>query len=213
MQIFDREQATSEWFSHRVGLPTASRFHDVMAKGVSDKPSKVRHAYMMKLVAERMTGVSEETYSNEHMLRGQLLEGEARDLYQFVTGNEVRRIGFIKNNDVGCSPDGLIGDDGILEIKTKLPHLHLDVLVANEVPSEHLAQIQGCLWVSERAWCDFVSYCHVPDGHPDARRLPEFIKRVYRDEEHIQRIANAVKSFNDELHALTVKLIGRYFKE
>ena len=214
IEIFDCEQTTAEWHSHRVGIPTASMFRSLLANGrKKGEPSVERHKYMMRLVAEKMTGVPEETFQNEHMIRGQELEPEARSWYQFETNNEVQRVGFIKHHGfgAGCSPDGTIGEDGLLEIKTKLPNLHLDVLVENECPSEHLAQIQGCLWLTGRQWCDFVSFCYVPEGHED-RRLPGFIKRIYRDEEYIGRISDAVKTFNEELNVLTVQLMDRYFK-
>ena len=213
LEIINCEQTTAEWHSHRAGIPTASMFNTVMAKGVGKAPSKTRHSYMMKLVAERMTGVAEETFSNEHMIRGQELEPEARSWYQFETNCEVEKVGFIKRLDLGagCSPDGLVNDDGLLEIKTKLPALHLDVLVSGECPSEHMAQIQGCLWVTGRQWCDFVSYCYVPEGRED-NRLPGFIKRIYRDEEYIGRIAEAIKLFNEELSMLTVQLMDKYVR-
>lgn len=213
IEIINCEQTTAEWHSHRAGIPTASMFKTVMAKGRGNEPSKTRHEYLMRLVAEKMTGVAEETFKNDHMIRGQELEPEARSWYQFETNNEVEKVGFIKRIDlaVGCSPDGLISNDGLLEIKTKLPALHLDVLVSSECPSEHLAQIQGCLWVTGRQWCDFVSYCYVPEGF-EHQRLPGFIKRVYRDEEYIERIADAVKTFNEELNALTVQLMDKYLR-
>lgn len=147
---------------------------------------------MLKLLGERLTGEPMESYSNHHMERGKVMEEEAADLYAMLNGGG-DRIGFIRNGDKGCSPDLIVGDDGLVEIKSKLPHIHLAALFDDKVPSEHIAQVQGQLWVAEREWCDFMSYW--PGLRP-------FIKRVYRDEEYIKKLSAEVDRFNDELNAL-----------
>jgi predicted phage-related endonuclease len=197
-QFFDYEQGSSEWFDVRRGIVTASCFDAVMANGKGGAESKMRRKYMLTLIGERLTGETAESYSNGHMERGKVMEAEARDLYSFTTGNEIKQVGFIKlGDDIGASPDGLIGDPGCLEVKTKQPHLHLDCLLRDEVPSEHLKQIQGQLWVSDREWCDFVSYWP---------GLKIFIKRVNRDVSMIAKIYLAVDEFLDELHELMEKV-------
>lgn len=200
MQIIDCEQGTPEWFAARLGIPTASEFHTVLAKGRDGGASLTRKTYLLKLAGEIVTGEPMENYSNAHMERGKIMEDEARDCYSFTKDCEPQRIGFIRNGDKGCSPDSLIGDKGMLEVKTKLPHLLLDVLLKDEFPPEHKAQCQGALWVAEREWIDIAIYWP---------KLPLFIKRAYRDDGYIANLAGAVSTFNDEL-AATVDRIRRY---
>lgn len=188
------EQGSEDWYRVRMGVVTASEFKTVMAEGKEKgTDSRGRRTYMLKLMGERLTGDPMYRYSNDHMERGHAQEAEARDMYVFLSDLEPRQVGFIKNGAVGCSPDSLIGDDGMLEIKTKLAHLQLDVLLGGSIPSEHMAQVQGQLWVAEREWCDFVSYCP---------RLPLFTKRVFRDEKYIDRLKKAVDLFEREMATL-----------
>jgi hypothetical protein len=194
IEVFDMEQGSEDWYRVRMGVITASEFRTVMAQARDgSKDSKTRREYMLKLMGERLTGDPMYRYRNDHMERGHAQEAEARDMYAFLTDLEPRQVGFIKNGTIGCSPDSLIGDDGMLEIKTKLAHLQLDVLLGRTVPSEHYAQIQGQLWVADRDFCDFVSYCP---------KLPLFTKRVLRDEAYIARIRDAVDLFEREMATL-----------
>lgn len=189
-EIFNCEQGSDEWFSVRRGIVTASRFDDVMAKGKGGGESVTRRKYMLTLIGERLTGETAESYANGHMERGKAMEAEARDTYSLVTGLEVKPVGFVKfGDDIGASPDGLPADGG-LEIKTKLPHLHLDCMLRGEVPSEHLKQIQGQMWVADLEWSDFVSFWS---------GLPIFIKRVPRDSKMIAEIHSAVSIFVEEM--------------
>lgn len=193
IEIFDSiEQGTPEWYACRLGIPTASKFATVMAKG----EGKTRREYMLRLLGERMTGEPSETFKNDHMERGKVMEEEARDMYEFMADVDCRRVGFIRNGDKGCSPDGLVGENGGCEIKTKLPHIQLDVLLRDRLPPEHVAQCQGFLWVAEREWVDFVSYWP---------KLPLFVKRVHRDEDYIKNLASEVRAFNHELAELQAR--------
>ena len=197
MQIYrDIEQGTPEWFAVRAGIPTASMYATVMASGKGGAASKTRRTYMLKLAGERLTGEPMDNYSNHHMERGHEHEPLARDAYALLMDVEPEQVGFIRTGDTGASPDSLVGDNGLVEIKSKLAHLHLDVLDRDEVPCEHTVQVQGQIWVAEREWCDFVSYCP---------RLELFVKRVYRDEEKIQEIATAVDKFNYELNEFVAR--------
>lgn len=199
-EIFDCAQGTPEWLACRRGIPTASKFDTVMAQGrAKGSPSVTRRKYMMELIGELLTGESQEGYTNAHMERGHAMEPDARNLYAMLKDVEPVQVGFMRRFNAGASPDSLVGDDGLLEIKTKLPHLQLEVLLSYEVPGEHRAQIQGQLWVSGREWCDFVSYWPA---------LPVFVKRVYRDDAYIATIAGAVREFNDEMAELTAKIQG-----
>lgn len=186
----DCEQGSPEWFAARLGLPTASEFSTVMAKGKDGGASVTRKTYLMKLAGELLTGEPMESYSNGHMERGKEQEAEARECYAFMKDADPLHVGFIVNGKKGCSPDSLLGDDGGLEIKTALPHIQVERLLRGELPAEHRAQVQGNLWVTERKWWDFVSYCP---------RLPLLVVRVERDDEYIDKISKAVDAFNVEL--------------
>lgn len=196
MRVLDCEQGSEEWFKARTGLPTASAFSTILAKG----EGKTRRTYLLKLAGEILTGEPAENFSNAHMERGHALEPEARDLYAFMADVDPQRVGFIVNGQKGASPDSLIGDNGALEIKTKLPHLLIDVLLRGEFPSDHKAQCQGVLWVAEREWIDLAVYWP---------KLPLFVKRAPRDEAYIKNLASEVDRFNDEL-AETVERIRRF---
>lgn len=195
--IFNCEQGTPEWFAARAGIPTASEFDTVMAKGKGGGESKTRRTYMLKLIGERLTGQPMYSYSNDHMERGKVMEAEARQLYSMVSDLEPVQVGFLRRGDAGASPDSLVGNDGMLEIKTKLPHLQLDCILYDELPAEHRAQCQGQLWIAEREWVDFVSYWP---------GLPLFAKRVFRDEPYIARLAEAVRVFNAEMEETIAKV-------
>lgn len=193
IEVFNFDQGTPEWRACRLGIPTASRFKDVLAKG----EGKTRRRYMLDLAGELLTQEPADTYSNAHMERGQAMEDEARDLYSFMADTDCERVGFIRNGMKGCSPDSLIGANGMVEIKTKLPALQIECILADKLPAEHVAQVQGALWICEREWVDFVSYWP---------RLPLFVKRVYRDEVYIANLAAEVERFNSEMLDLIEKI-------
>lgn len=197
MQIIDCEQGTEPWFRARAGMPTASEFATVMASGKAGGPSLTRRTYMHKLAGEIITGEPMESFSNAHMERGKVMEDEARDFYAFMQNVEPERVGFIVNGQKGCSPDSLIGDVGMLEIKTKLPHLMIECILRDDFPPEHKAQCQGALWVAEREWIDIAVYWP---------KMPPFVKRAARDEEYIATLSSAVDQFNEELAALVEKI-------
>lgn len=185
-EIFDVAQNSPEWFEARRGIVTASRFADVLAKG----QGITRRKYLLTLAGEAITGECAESFGNVHTERGHEMEAEARDLYAFARDADPQLVGFMRRGRAGCSPDALIGDDGMLEIKTKLPHLQLDVLDKGKLPSEHVAQVQGQLWIAGRDWADFVSYWP---------KLPLFCIRVERDDKYIAVLKQAVDDFVGEL--------------
>lgn len=197
IRILDCEQNSHEWLEARRGIPTASCFSKILAKG----EGKTRRRYLLDLAAERLTGELAEGFSNAYTDRGHAMEPEARNMYAFQFDVDPRQVGFIRNDDItaGASPDSLIGDDGLLEIKTKLGALQLEVLESRKLPSEHVVQVQGQLWVTGRSWCDFVSYWP---------KLPLFVTRVERDEGYISKLAQAVADFNGELDAIVEKYRG-----
>lgn len=200
IQIFDCDQNSSEWYEARRGVPTASMFATVMAKGRSGGESLTRKKYLYKLAGELLTGEVQEGFTNAHMERGHEMEPDARNMYALMTDAQPQLVGFVRNGPKGASPDSLVGDAGMLEIKTKLPDLLIDVLIRDEFPAEHKAQCQGALWVAEREWIDIAVYWP---------KLPLFIKRAYRDEAYIADMSRAVDAFNSEL-AEVVEKVRKY---
>lgn len=194
LEIFENiEQGTDDWKACRIGLPTASMFSAIMAKG----QGKTRKSYLNRLAAEIITGEPLECFSNQSMARGNAMEGDARDYFSFLMDVEPRQVGFIRNGQKGCSPDSLIGDDALLEIKTQRGDLLIDTLIKDEFPSEHKAQVQGQLWVAERDVCHLLMYWPA---------MPPFIKAVRRDEKFISELSAAVSSFNADLDQLVEKV-------
>jgi hypothetical protein len=194
IEIFeDLEQNSDAWRACRAGLPTASCFSDILAKG----QGKTRASYMRRLAAEVITGEPLESFTSAAMERGHALEGEARQLYGFMNDVEPKQIGFIRNDRKGCSPDSLIGDNAMLEIKTQRGDLLIETILKDEFPSTHVAQVQGQLWIAEREYCDLLVYWP---------GLPPFIKRAYRDEKFISELSRAVSDFNADLDALVERI-------
>jgi hypothetical protein len=197
LDVLTCEQGSDEWIRARCGIPTASEFSTVLAKGKSGAESLTRRTYLHKLAGEIITGRPAESYSNAHMDRGHEMEPEARRLYEFTFDAEVTQVGFIRCGRVGCSPDGLIGADGGLELKSKLPHLMVATILRGDLPPEHKAQVQGCLWVSNREWWDFAAYWP---------GFPLFRVRAYRDQAFIDELEKEVDRFNDELDAIVERV-------
>jgi len=192
------EQGTPEWDAVRVGRVTASHFHEVL----SGKGSSGWKTYMKNLVGERMTNQPAKTYSNKAMEDGLECEPRARDYYAGAKGVLVQQVGFVQlGDDIGCSPDGLVDDDGLVQIKCPYASTHCDYILKNVFPSQYKAQVQGELWVTQRQWSDFVSY------HEAVKNRPLWSVRVERNEQYIQELAKAVQVFVEELKAIEAKLI------
>lgn len=203
LQIVDVEQNSPEWFAARAGLPTASTFATVMANGKDGGPSVGRAKLLHKLAFEIISGEpSPEGFQSAAMMRGNALEAEARESYARRKNVEVRRVGFVKNFDglkaCGCSPDGLVGFDGGLEVKTADAHVLIPMLSRPTLPPEHRAQVQGAMWICERQHWDLTVYCH--------RSMPAVDVRVYRDELYIKELSNQVERFNFELRRIVESL-------
>ena len=191
MEIIDCIQGSDEWHQARLGFVTASNFHKVLNKKTG------RGLYMRKKVAERLTGLLEESYKNEIMENGNIVESEARDFYQMVNDCTVQEVGFVKRDeDVGCSPDGLVGEDGIIEIKCPLSSTHIGYIMSNKLPAAYKPQVQGNLWVTGRQWCDFISY------DPRVIAKPMHTVQVKRDSEYITELAAKVAVFVKELKTM-----------
>jgi putative phage-type endonuclease len=189
------EQRTPEWFAKRLGLVTASRIADVMAK-VKAGTAASRSGYMAQLVTERLTGQPTEGYQSAAMEWGIEQEGAARAAYEARTGVLVDEVDFVRHPilEAGASPDGLVGEDGCIEIKCPNTATMLEYIEDRSVPRKYLLQMQWQLACTGRNWCDFVAY---------DPRLPEHLQllviRVPRDEEVIEQIAAEVGRFVTEL--------------
>lgn len=189
------EQGTPEWFDLRRGKVTASQIRDVMAKG----QGKTRENYMAKLIVERLTGESDEGYKNQAMEWGTEQEPHARALFEWETSSAVRLVGFVDHPEIpmaGASPDGLLGEDGLVEFKCPIEKaVHLKRIMGSfERP--YVDQAQWQMAVTGREWCQLVSY------HPQMPdRLKLFMKIYERDAERIAEMEAAVVQFQSELES------------
>jgi putative phage-type endonuclease len=195
---FDIEQGSDEWHAIRRGVITASAIAKLLTGTGKPANNDTSRAQLYQLLAERITGESEASFYNDDMARGHLLEPFARDLYA-ANYAPVQECGFISRQlsgvVIGYSPDGLVGDDGLIEIKSPRPKTHLKSLLTNQVPGEYVPQVQTGLAVSGRAWCDFISY---------APGLPLFVRRVERDEQLIAQIIAAAQAAEEHLAGMLV---------
>jgi len=191
MQVLDIEQGSEAWLKARLGIPTASRFKEIITPAKGEK-SKSYKTYLFELLAERMTQGKEDSYTNEWMQRGNELEAAARSAYEFLHDVEVQQVGLVLNDagTIGVSPDGLIGEDGGLEIKCPKAANAVRYMVEDAMPDVYKPQVQGNLWITGRQWWDFVVY------HPD---LDLFVKRIYRDEAYIKKMEQHITAFVEEL--------------
>lgn len=197
MKIIDCDQGSPEWFAARAGIATASCFSDVLAT-IKTGEAAVRRNYRAKLVVERLTGRCVSGFTTAAMQQGTEREPLARAAYESRTGAFVDEVGFMRHDEFDCggSPDGLIDEDGLLEIKCPELANHLAYLRLKAEPPEYTAQIQGNLWISGRQWADFVSW------NPDfPEHLQLVVRRIPRDEKAIASLAFAIPLFMNEVKA------------
>lgn len=191
MTILDMEQGSLEWMVARLGLPTASRYDQLLTpKGL--KPSASQQPYRAELLAEWLLGQPLEWGTDGVMERGTELEAEARRFYEMDRDVEVRQVGFILRDDglTGGSPDGLVGADGVLEIKCPMAKQHVRYMLGEK--PEHTGQVQGLLHLTGRAWCDVLSY------NPE---LPPVLVRVERDEAYLAALVPILYAFAEQCSA------------
>ena len=206
------EQRSDEWYEIRRGKVTASRIADILKTIRSGAPAASRRNYSAQLVTERLTGkVEKQVYTNEYMEWGKEQEPIAREKYIEKTGANVEEIGFVDHPtlaNAGASPDGLIGEDGLLEIKCFIKANHIELLLTEEVKEQYRLQMLWQMACTGRKWCDFVSY------NPE---LPEdmqlFVKRFERDDEEIKQLEADVKWFLEEVDATVEALKEKYRDE
>lgn len=199
------EQGSTEWLALRAGKFTGSRFADLMATIASGKPAASRGNLIATLALERLTGQPEETYQNEAMRRGSEMEPLARGAYEAMTGELVETVPFVIHPSlpfVGVSPDGLLGADGLLEIKCPASQAkHLEALRNGAHARDYRWQVQGQLWVTGRAWCDVVSFDpRFPPG------LQLAVVRVTPDKTAIDSLCEACKTATAEVDAIVFEL-------
>lgn len=206
MITIDVEQGTDDWHKVRVGRVTASRMGDVMAKTKSG-PSALRQTYLGQLVAEILTGEPTPSYTNDAMRWGTEQEPLARSLYELQVGQEVKEVGFVLHTDIdrtGASPDGLVGSDGLVEIKSPNSSTHIATLTGEGIKRQYLLQMQWQMACTGRSWCDFVSF--------DPRMPPELqlhIERIERDSDLIKDMALEVHAFLSDLDRTVAQLRER----
>lgn len=199
--VTDIEQGAPEWLALRLGIVTASELDCLLVSGKHPTGFGVAaFTYMDQLIGERITEEAAELpFQTKATIRGHEQEGVALELYEAREEVKVQKVGIILNRGIGYSPDGLVGTDGLTEIKTKLPKFQVGVILAGEIPKEHVAQCQGGLWASDREWIDFISYWP---------GMPLFVKRAYRDEALIRKIAERVSSFYEIMDERMNKVLG-----
>lgn len=198
MEIHNCEQGSDEWFALKLGKVSASHFKDVLNKAAG------RKLYMYRLLGERLSGETCNSYSNKAMENGIELEPQARNYYESLYGVIIQQVGFVEENDyLGCSPDGLIDADGGVEIKCPYPSTHISYIDNDRLPAVYKPQVQGHLWVTGRKWWDFISYC------PQIKARPFWKKRVYRDEKYLNILSIAVEEFICELKELEEQIVNK----
>jgi putative phage-type endonuclease len=201
------EQRTDEWFAARCGKVTASRVSDIIAKTKSGY-STSRANYMAELLCERLTGKVGDSFKNAAMEWGINTEPQAIAAYEASEGVLVERVGFVSHSLIpmaGASPDGLVGDDGLVEIKCPNTATHIETLLGSSIPSKYVAQMQWQMACTDRQWCDFVSF---------DPRMPEhmqmFCKRLTRDPAYINMLLEEITKFLSELDNQIIQLNSLY---
>ncbi len=187
--IRDVKQGSKEWHSIRLGRVTASMVKNVMSKG------KAYDSYMAELITEIMTGSSKPFFENDAMRWGVETEDQARAMYELNSGNAVDEVAFIEHSEyVGVSPDGLVGDKGLLEIKCPTSTTQVKRALSGKYSEDYKAQIQMQLWVSNREWCDFLSF----DPRIDCS-ASYLLERVFRDDDYIAEMEVKTISFVENM--------------
>ncbi len=190
-------QYSEEYDRLKLGIPTSSHFHKIITP--QGKPSKQWRQYACVLIAERILQRKIDLYQSLSMERGLIVEAEAADWYEFDQDVTVQRVGFITddNHTIGCSPDRLVGDEGLLEIKAPLPQTQVEYWLAGEVNERFRPQLQGQLYVSQRSWVDIVCWHDV---------LPKVVMRVEPDEKFIEVLDRELQTFNFFIESVMEKI-------
>lgn len=191
MKLVEHAQGSYEWMQARSGIPTASEFDALITPKFKIRTGEMPRTYLAKKVAEYWQDGPLPSFNTVDMDIGQILEERAKPWYELETGQAITNVGLCLTDDgrVGCSPDGLLGDDGGIEIKCPALHTHVKYLLDGEVPDEYQLQVHGSMYVTGRQWWQFLSY---------ASRFPKLLIKVERDEEKIAVIHEALSLFLDQ---------------
>jgi putative phage-type endonuclease len=204
------EQGTSEWLQERCGKVTASRIADLMARTKTGWGAS-RANYAAQLIAERLTGCVAPSFTNAAMIHGTETEPEARRAYEFFVDCDVQQVGFVPHPAIemaGASPDGLVGTDGLVELKCPNTATHIETLLTGCIPDKYIKQMQFQMACTDRKWCDFASF---DNRLPERMRL--FVKRVEFDPAAVAEIEACVVEFIDEIDETVGKLLAAYEPE
>ena len=196
------DQRTHAWLMARVGHATGSRFKDVMARLKNGSAAQARLDYLAELAVERITGDPTQHYVNAAMQWGVDNEAAGRNRYIEITGNDVEEVGFIRHTEIaaGVSPDGIVPLEGLIEIKCPSSVNHL-ATIRTGMPAQHTPQVQGAMWITGAAWCDFISFDpRFPKG------ADIYIQRIERDQQFIDRLEEEVRLFLAELDEITASV-------
>jgi len=202
--IKDMEQGSEAWKALRLGKVTASRMKDVMSNGRGGALSKASESYMMELIAERLTGESKPFFENDAMKWGTATEPQARAMFELETGFDVEEVAFIEYDDfVGVSPDGLVCDRGLIEIKCPTTTTQIKRALSGDYAKDYKDQIQMQLWVSGREYCHFISFD--PRLDCPASYLSQIVER---DEEYISKMTEKTHAFVKKMNEILDQLQG-----
>jgi predicted phage-related endonuclease len=195
----DFEQGSSKWLEARCGMLTASEFDRILTPTLKIADNPKSRAHLWEMAAQRISGYVEPQYISDAMLRGQEDEILARDEYSKHYA-PVQQCGFVTNSTwgftIGCSPDGLVGDDGLIEIKSRCQKYQVETICSNAMPDDFMLQVQGELLVTQRQWCDFISYCS---------GLPMIVVRVFADKEVQSAIVDAAAKFESRINEVVAE--------
>lgn len=206
MDTITDEQRTAEWFQARVGKATASRFKDVMAKLKNGSPAAARINYLVDIATERLTKSATPHYSNSAMQWGVTHEASARIVYEQRRQLQVEETGFIQHEelDAGASPDGLVDWDGLIEIKCPYNSSVHVMTWMDGMPEDHVAQVQGQLWITGRQWCDFISF---DPRMPPALQL--YVERIGRNDSYIAGLETEIRKFLIDVDTMVATLMEK----
>ena len=200
MRILPHEQRTEGWYAARRGVPTSSSFGRLIT--ATGKRAASADAYIDELIAEKLTGQSKFFPTTAAMQHGIDTEAKAREYYEFMYERQVVECGLCLHDNInaGASPDGLVGDEGMLEIKCPQPHTMVKYLRENRLPPEYKAQVMGQLWICERQWVDFLAY---------HEKIKPLLIRVTRDEEYIAELEAIVTKAVETIDENVTKMKGK----